>query len=456
MTIANINRYIQYLSESFSILEADVPMSIIESIAMTTHSAMENKKRVYHSSKHVFEMCQRMNARQTLAALFHDTVYYQIDGGFPYHAKEILDPVLSFEDTIITLNPIDQNNFTIQLCADVFGFKPGQNLHIFGGLNEFLSAIVAATLLAPYLKKTDLLAIVVIIEATIPFRSADQHGQNFTAALATRIKQICNDFNLLSPDESINEYTEQVLIEAIEIANRDVSGFAESDPGKFLSSTWELIEESNAPLNAVSFYTIQDYRASLMRMERFLSNLKADQIFHHYANLPSKEKLSEMRLAAKQNIVFSCHYLGAKITAIAIIEAISIETGGNCPVSMLLGDIYCDDGKPDRAENFLPIREIQQDLDLSLLKVLEGGRDQESKHDLTSSPLTAFVYRSLGDQNMTKAFDQARKMFAQEISCLAFLKGLNQEMVKAIIHACSQIAISRIPQLHALSITITH
>ncbi|CAN4267786.1 hypothetical protein MCEZLEM10_00324 [Methylophilaceae bacterium] len=454
MTTANINRYIQYLSESLSQLEVDVPMMSIERIAMSAHSAMENKRRVYHSSKHVFDMCEGMNARQTLAALFHDMVYYQIDGGFPHNAGEILSPVIHFEDALITLNPIDQNNLPVKLCAEVFAFEPGQNLNVFGGLNEFLSAIVAATLLAPLLKKTDLLAVVVIIEATIPFRKTDESERGFIADLSTRIKKICHDFNLFDSEASINEYIDEVLIEAITLSNRDVGGFAESNHGNFLSSTWELIEESNAPLSAVSFYTIQDYRGSLLRMERFLSGLKANQIFHRYSNSPSKEKLSQMHLAAGKNIAFSCHYLSAKITAIAIIEALALETGGNCPVSMLLGDINCDHGKPDRAEDFLPKIKNHPDLNLDLLYVLEGGRGQESKYDLTSSPLTAFVYRSLGDENMAMAFDQANKMFNQEISCIAFLKSLNPELVSAIIKACSQIAISRAPQLQALTSTI--
>ena len=68
-----------------------------------------------------------------------------------------------------------------------------------------------------------------------------------------------------------------------------------------------------------------------------------------------------------KNIAFSCHYLSAKIAAIAIIEALALETGGNCPVSMLLGDINCDQGKPDRAENFLPQIKNHPNLNLDLL-----------------------------------------------------------------------------------------
>jgi hypothetical protein len=454
MTRENLTRYIHHLSESFAILNVEASSDDVERIAIALHSAMDNQRRIYHSSKHVFDICEGMNARQTLAALFHDMVYYQIDGGFPHNAEEILFPVIHFEEALITLNPIDQNNLSVKLCAEVFGFEPCQNLNFFGGLNEFLSAIVAATLLAPFLKKTDLLAIVAIIEATTPFRKTDQSEQGFIADLSIRIKKICHEFNLFDSEASMNEYVDEVLIEAITLANQDVGSFAEGNHSNFLSSTWELIEESNAPLNAASFSTIQDYRGSLLRMEKFLSSLKPNQIFHRYSNSPSKEKLSQMHLTAGKNIAFSCHYLSAKIAAIGIIEALALETGGNCPVSMFLGDINCDQGKPERAEDFLPQIKNHPNLNLDLLYVLEGCRGKESKCDLTSSPLTAFVYRSLGDENMAMAFDQANKMFNQEVSCIAFLKSLNPELVSAIIEACSQIAISRAPQLQALTSTI--
>jgi hypothetical protein len=72
MTRANLTRYIQHLSESFSILNVEVSSIDVERIATAVQSAMDNRRRVYHSSKHAFEMCQGMNPRQTLAALFHD------------------------------------------------------------------------------------------------------------------------------------------------------------------------------------------------------------------------------------------------------------------------------------------------------------------------------------------------------------------------------------------------
>src|SRR5476651_2628561 len=110
MTIATINRYIQLLADSFDTLRADVSMQEIERMAMLAHSAMENKRRAYHSSGHVFQMCDGMNPRQVLAAIFHDVVYYQLDGGFPQQANALLEPVVRNENGVLVLNSIAKHD----------------------------------------------------------------------------------------------------------------------------------------------------------------------------------------------------------------------------------------------------------------------------------------------------------------------------------------------------------
>src|SRR5205085_7269204 len=129
---------------------------------------------------------------------------------------------------------------------------------------------------------------------------------------------------------------------------------SEADPGRFLSTTWLLIEESNAPLAAVGIYSIQEYRGALSRMEKFLGSLNPDSIFHNYKGTPGEFEFGVLRAAARRNVDFACKYLGMKIAGIAIVEALAQATGGDCPVSMLLGDIRSPYGKPDRVEDFLP------------------------------------------------------------------------------------------------------
>lgn len=455
MTVATINRFIQILADAFGALSAKVSMHEIERMAMLVHSAMENKSRAYHNSSHVFRMCEGMNPRQVLAAIFHDVVYYQLDGGFPQQAAGLLEPVVRNDDGALVLNPIERRDTALQLCADLFGFKPGQALPLSGGMNEFLSAAVAARLLQPHLEWGDLIAIVACIEATVPFRGIDAEGRGSAFLLAGRMREQSRKLLATLSDEEIERHGAQAMRDAIKMANRDVEGFAEPNPDKFLSATWQLIEESNAPLTVVGVYTLQDYRGALSRMEKFLSGLNPANIFHHYDHFPSDAEFARLNEAARKNLAFTCDYLGAKITSIAIIEALAMETGGNCPISMFLGDIRSPHGKPVCVEDFLPPAKTATDIKPELLEVLEKGRAQESSNDLTASPLTVFIYRCMGHDGSLQALQLSKCMFAGEMSAFEFLKSLDQEMIGAIADACAHIAISRREALLKLKIKLS-
>jgi hypothetical protein len=450
MSTAKINRFIQIFSDAFSQLSADVPIQDIEFLSMLIHRAMENRTRKYHTSMHVFKLCEGLSARPQLAALFHDLVYYQLDNGFPQQTVSLLSHVCHPENGGFILQEI--NHHLLAMCAEIFNFKPYSPLPLYGGMNEFLSAVVAVKLLSPYLPMQDLIAIVACIEATIPFREANSTSS--PSRLAERVQQQSRKLLSTLNAEETDQYVAKVMQDAISLSNIDVGGFAEINPGKFLSSTWLLIEESNAPLNAVGAYTLQDYRMALLRMEKFLHGLKAEVVFHQYANLPDAAEHQRLTDLARGNLLFSCDFLAAKLTAIAIIEALAIETGGDCPVSMFLGDIHSTNGKPKRAEDFLPQANTTADIKPELLHVFEQGRSEETDLDLNASPLTAFLYRSLGHQGTLQAWQQAQHLFAGSLSPLNFLRSLDHKLVMSMIEACMHIAISRKNSLLALQQTL--
>lgn len=443
MPIATINRLITCFSDAFKALSSPVAMTDIEDMAMLIHHSMSAKTRVYHTTHHVFDMCEGMNPRQVLAALFHDLVYVQLDGGFPLLATPMLEEVARRQDSSVILRKIDADDTALALCADLFGFTPGQTLPPYGGMNEFLSAVVAARYLQRQLNTDDLIAVVACIEATIPFRGPAPDGTSAAETLARRVQAQRDQLLPELGAEEMASYILTVITDAIHLANRDVAGFGEADPGRFLSNTWLLIEESNAPLAAVGVYSVQQYRSALMRMDTFLAGLDPRNVFQSHGGEPSPRKLTAMNAAAKRNIAFSCAFLDAKIASIAIVEALARSTGGDCPVSMLLGDISSARGQPVRAEDFLPTPPCAQPTSAALLKVLEKGRAVESSNDLTTSPLTAFVYRYIGHAGMNQALQQARQMFDGTLEAEAFLRALDPDMVRAITHACARIAVSR-------------
>jgi hypothetical protein len=395
----------------------------------------------------VFEVCQGMNPRQTLAALFHDTVYYQVDGGFPHRAKPILEPLVRTRNGKVVLKTVLPGDTALALCATVFGFRSGDALPLFGGMNEFLSAVLAARSLQPYLAEPDLLAIAACIEATIPFRTGDASRPDPIEALSGRVRSWSEARGLGLDDAQLD----RILADAVALGNQDVVGFAEVNPAEFLANTWLLIEESNVQLAAVGVYSIQDYRVALARMDRFLGALDSDSVFCRYAGVPDDREYASLRARARRNIEFSRDYLGAKLLGIAIVEALALATGGDCPVSMFLGDIRNPYGRPDRVEDFLPALPATRALDPELLEVLEKGRSRTSASDLNASPLSAYVYRTLGAERTRIGMAKAKRMFAGELTPEDFLRALDGDLVRAIAEACANIAVSRRNALLAIA-----
>lgn len=441
MSIATINRFIQLFDDAFQRLGSPVAMPDVERLAMLVHSSMDQPRRAYHTSGHVFGLCDGLTTpRQVLAGLFHDVVYVQLDNGFPKRAEGLLQGVVEREGDELVLQAWGDDDAVMVICGGVFGFRAGQFLPLFGGLNEFLSAVVALKLLRPYLKEPDLLALAACIETTVAFRGLDDAGQSSATRLRQRLRRVADTRKLALDDAALDV----MVVEAVELANRDVASFADAAPGHFLSNTWLLIEESNAPLAAVGVYSIQQYRGALARMERFLSTLNPAHVFQAHAGTPTPARMRALERAARRNLEFSSRYLGAKMVAAALVEALALATGGDCPVSMFLGDIKGHGvARPDRVEDFLPKAPQGIALDAKLLRVLKGGRSQASSNDLTDSPLAAFVYRCLGEDGMRRALDHAKRMFDGGLLPREFLRRLDGDMVKAVAEACAHIALSR-------------
>jgi hypothetical protein len=129
-------------------------------------------------------------------------------------------------------------------------------------------------------------------------------------------------------------------------------------------------------------------------------------------------------------VCFASAYLRLKITSISLVQALAAETGGNGPVSMFLGDP-------------LPAAPCAEGLDPRMLDWLEKDRPEDSRSDLTVSPLTAYTYRCLGPEGCAHALQQARRMSNGEMSARDFLLALPPDLVQAVIDSCARNAVSR-------------
>lgn len=458
VAIATINRLITLFDGAFKALSNKVSLTESERLAMVVQFSMDAKTRAYHTCGHVFGLCEGMNPHQVLAALFHDLVYCQLDGGFPESTVDILQGVTRTQDGALILQAIAPEDTALAMCAALFDFQAGQTLPLYDGMNEFLSAVVAARLLQSHLAPQDLLAVLACIEATIPFRATGMDGVTRVDKLALRVYrqyQVLGETLGLERDPAATQaYVDRVVADAVGLANRDLGSFAHADPVAFLSSTWQLIDESNVPLTRVGVYSLRQYRDVLMRMEGFLGMLNPESVFLRYQDTPSAADAAALCVAATRNIAFACDFLDAKVASVAIVEALALSTGTDCPVSMFLGDISSAYGRPDRVEDFLPKAPLHAHVDSDLLGVFETGRTLASNNDMTASPLTAFVYRYQGYEGTRKALRHARDMFAGLLSPQGFLQTLNRDMVCAIIRACAHIALSRSDALRELEHTL--
>lgn len=437
-----INRLVEGFLNAFVQLHIQIPVYKIEHLATLVHHSMDGEKRNFHTSRHALSVSEGQDGVPTLAGLFHDIIYFQIDNGFPMYTHEMLLPFVEIDGDEVFIKPeFDIEDILFTFCLEIFEFQPGQKLSPFSGLNEFLSAFVAAKSLEEFLTRKQLLMIIACIEATIPFRMPDKRGISAYDRLEMRLRRISIQYDVDFSEHEIS----QTVRWGVTLANKDVENFAYQDVGEFLDHTWALLPETNGTLWATEVYSIRNYRQALLKMENFLSFLNPDSVFQQYKDTPDNKFYHDLNQQAHYNIDIARDYLGIKLLNIAIIEALALTTGGDVPISMFLGDIRHAGQKVERAEDYLPKTGLNDDLEYNevLYALLEFGRAHESSFDMKNSPLASFVYKSLGTQKTNDYLDSAKDMFAHRISPEDFLRKIEAHVVCSIAKACAMLAFTR-------------
>jgi len=424
-----------------------MPLTEVERIAIIINEAMTAEARSFHTPEHVFDLVDPGNPYMTLAALFHDLVYYQVDLGVIPRIKEAIGSTIEPWDGGLRLKPgSEENDRELLLCMEIFDLKSGQKLAPFGGMNEFLSALVMARKLGSVVKEQDLIRATVCIEATIPFRPKDARGRTAAEGLAQRLQESNSKLRLGLDGEKM----EQAVRWAVTFANRDVANFAEHDVTKFLDNTWKLLPETNPSLRTQGVYSIKSYRVALQKMEGFLCSLDPATIFAQYAGAPPDKEYRQMRQRGERNVSTAREYLGIKLLTAAILEALAEISGGDAPVSLFMGDIGASQ-KGSRLEDYLPVDKPPPGAhpDKTLHDLLAFGRASASSFDLQNSPLSLFIYMHLGAEGFHKVRGTAKQMFDGKITPGAFLDALPGGMIAKIAESCSHMAFTRARDLNA-------
>ncbi|MBZ0118785.1 MAG: hypothetical protein K8H88_17420 [Sandaracinaceae bacterium] len=409
----------------------------LEQWSVLIHASMSGRGRSYHTVDHIFDVYDEHgppDAIGTLAILFHDTVYFEVDGGLPRGLELYLSDALEVEHDRVELGPFDPEHDALRaLVARIFGFEPGQAVTLQSGLNELASALLAVRALCTHLTLGELAQVITCIEATRPFRPVGAEED-----LAARLAQADQEHDLGLGEEGVA----RAVVRAVGISNRDVANFAYEDTGLFLSYTWEIIPETSPTLRLPA-YTLGEYRVAMTKMSGFFAGLTPERVFREFRGQPSGVSLSKLRAQASINLERGTRYLREKLLAARLLESLALMTGGDAPVSLLMGDLPASDKPVTRLEDLLPEMPAPvKDADPEVLRLLVEGRQRDSGFDLKTSPLAAYLYAHMG----AAATDAA---LASDEGA-PFLTAIPREALAEVVQACMRIAPTRAKALEGV------
>ena len=434
-----IHRTVFLLKEALESMSVRMRISNIERISLMVNKAMSSQARSFHTSEHIFNLADADKPIQTLAALFHDIVYFHIDKGFIEEIEMLLDPYIVVKaDSVFLKKKIPNEDEAITLNLAIFGFKAGDELPAFGGMNEFLSSVVMAKALQGTIDTESVLKVAACIEATIPFRGPDETGKSPAEILFARLEVINKDRSIGVTDEELVEAVKESVI----FANRDVENFAENRVALFLDNTWKLLPETNPSLRTTGIFTVLNYRIALQKMEGFLGFLDPDRIFSCFRSVPLPKVYDKLVKRATRNVIAARDYLGIKLLTTGILEAIAMISGGDAPIALFMGDVS-DKEEIAKFENMLPVNGKKGSMSSTIRDLLAQGRNSSTDFDLKNSPLANYLYSNLTMKTYGDYLQNAKAMFDNKMKPKKFLDNLPKKLILPVVKACSEMAFTR-------------
>jgi len=429
----------------------------VESMATLIQTSMSGPARDFHSTQHIFDISNGATPVQTLAALFHDIVYYNIDGGLNgTHAGFLKDVIveeikadggatISIGTSDSFRNGGDSKDWTVAMVLSVFGINPGQVLNPFGGLNELLSAIIAARSLKNKVSDKDLLRIIACIEATIPFR-----GNDVGDILYSRLEKMNEPFGFAMAQEELIKAVQL----AIDLGNRDVANFAHS-PNKFLDNSWSLMPETNDSLrkkmwNSGEDFLVSDFTLAVKKMRGFFGFLNPEVVFHQFRGYPDDETFQNLVDGARDNLGLAQKYMDGKMMCASFMGSVAALTGGDTTVSYWAAkeDESDNCSKPATSCENVKMPELRiyenADADERVFKLLDGSVDKEiGAFDIKQTATAPLLYGMMGDTAIKESLKFAAVPMDEE-NAKKFLKSLPKEaLVPLLSTLCETCSTSR-------------
>ncbi len=427
-----------FIAPAFAALRVEVPPAQLDEITDLVSGSMLGSGRFFHNPEHVVHVGSGGDALSVLAAFFHDLVYFQVDQGVGINVARHIALFAQEKDSGLYLRrdvPFTQFPFA-RPVMDIFGFSPGDFLPPNGGQNEFLSALAAGSVLSPFMTLSQIVQIAVCIEATIPFRKTVD-GKSPTDTLVERLRRVNTLYQLGFQETELRPMVRR----AVKLANQDVSNFGGESATRFLKNTWELVPEINPLLRSPASYTVEGYRGALEKMEHFFSHLEPEVIFQRFDDEPSAEEYRILLSNATRRVEEARYYFRLKLISLGLLEALSGTLGRNLGLPVLMGELSNLGSPEDRVEKYLPVLDGNNtrgdEMEIRLLRLLDKNADQETETGLKSSPLTAFLVRSIGFRELLKTWPVLQAYFADPSSGKAFLGAFPMDTLGQLSDAIS-------------------
>lgn len=423
----------------------------LSDIANLIVQTMTGPWRYFHTPEHIFEVGGNEDAIEVLAALFHDVVYVQVDKSVNFNLSYYISPFIRQvgEDLLILDRDKLPKDGMLEMVLDLFAFQAGQKLAPMTGQNEFLSALVAAKVYEDFLSPGLILQIIACIEATIPFRSKTPEGLSSSEVLYKRLREVNEKYQTRLTEEEMVE----TVYRSVRMSNRDVGSFAYESAARFLDGTWNLLPETNHHLKNSNSYTVSQYRTALQKMEGFMNFLKPEIIFHNFRNVPEPQEYQLLIERSQRNMDVGRLYLGTKLLSIAFLEALSLQFGKNIPISTMMGEMRTEGSVGVVLEELLPPvtnpHQPGNELEKEVLTLLEKGRIKDSSYDLKNSPLSTFMVKSMGFDQIRELTLQAKAFFKGELKASDFLALFPSDVLQIVIEKLLELFEARKTALRA-------
>lgn len=406
--------------------------SLIEERTFLIYGAMTSSSRHYHDLSHIFVVAKHLPALGKIAAIYHDIIYYHVDGGFPPNVSERIGDVIDCRDGGIFLASSCEES--VAEVASLFGLTAGQELSPFDGFNEFLSAVLAVRELQPFLGVKDLWAVAACIKATIPFRPI-RNGMTPTELLGKRLAGLSRGDVHLSAEEIDAMQHLSVLM-----ANADVQSFSQPDLSQFIENTWQLLPETNAEFHQVGSFSVGSYRAALQRMRNFLAGLDVNVIFRRHRDMPDDATYQMMLQNSRENLRGALQYLDAHVCALCVLAGLAHFTGGDGPIAYFTG---IGDSEKSPMLEFMnrSVDRMASAVDEKVLQALQCKHSTVNRFDHGLSPLAAFFYKSLGQTQITDLLRSVED--EDQTDWRNFLDHVPRALLREVAAAVAKIAVVR-------------